>query len=186
MHILSSRVRNAAAVTHAILSHLLGRPAGSIRIATAAIIVVLLAWRHFFLTLLVGRLLKSDSLATLRPELDGLLDLDLRVVLAPQSLQIVAFVVYDLLQALLHEVNATHHMLDLLLLRIDLLHVVADRGSLLQHLLQELGLHLLRVLLDEARHHDLVGVDFFRLRFVVRDYRGVVIKINPLQRAEES
>lgn len=197
VHILPGRGGDAATVAHTVVRRLLARgrvarEAGSLVAAAVIAAKVSAQPGHLLLILLLVRRLVGVFGGTTFLEShvlgaghDGLGDLDLRVILAPEPLEVVPLIVNDLLQSLFDNLNSVHHLLDLLHFRVQLLHVVADRRPLLQHLLEQFSLHLLRLIIDESSHHHLIGVYFFELSFIIIDDRCVVVLVDALERGEK-
>ena len=84
-------------------------------------------------------------------------------------MQICLFILNDLLQLMLNVINTLDDLLNAINLFIDFFGIITYLSSLMQHLLQQLFLHSLRIIANDLDHYVFERFNLFMFLFVVLD-----------------
>lgn len=124
-------------------------------------IILLLTW-------IAGDIIIILHLAVIS-KIDAFFDINLIIILLHLFMQICLFILNDLLQLMLNVINTLDDLLNAINLFIDFFGIITYLSSLMQHLLQQLFLHSLRIIANDLDHYVFERFNLFMFLFVVLD-----------------
>jgi len=124
-------------------------------------IILLLTW-------IAGNIIIILHLAVIS-KIDAFFDINLIIILLHLFMQICLFILNDLLQLMLNVINTLDDLLNAINLFIDFFGIITYLSSLMQHLLQQLFLHSLRIIANDLDHYVFERFNLFMFLFVVLD-----------------